>query len=42
MNLFQSTIKLLVEKNLGKKKINYRLKDWGISQDKDIGDVQFQ
>ena len=26
------TIKLLVEKNLGKKKINYRLKDWGISR----------
>ena len=27
-----ATIKLLEEKNLGKKKINYRLKDWGISR----------
>ncbi|MDC0469627.1 leucine--tRNA ligase [Candidatus Pelagibacter sp.] len=26
------TIKLLVDKDLGKKKINYRLKDWGISR----------
>jgi leucyl-tRNA synthetase len=27
-----AAIKLLEEKNLGKKKINYRLKDWGISR----------
>ncbi len=26
------TIKILEEKNLGKKKINYRLKDWGVSR----------
>ncbi len=26
------TIKIIEEKNLGKKKINYRLKDWGVSR----------
>ena len=26
------TIKILDEKNIGKKKINYRLKDWGVSR----------
>ena len=26
------TIKVLEEKNLGKKKINFRLKDWGVSR----------
>ena len=26
------TIKILEEKKLGKKKINFRLKDWGISR----------
>jgi leucyl-tRNA synthetase len=31
-NSVQETIKLLEEKNLGKKKINFRLKDWGISR----------
>ena len=32
MNLFQQAIKILEEKKLGKKKINFRLKDWGISR----------
>ena len=26
------TIKILEEKNLGKKQINFRLKDWGVSR----------
>ena len=28
----QETIKILEERNLGKKQINYRLKDWGVSR----------
>ena len=35
------TIEFLEKNNLGKKKTNYRLKDWGY-QDKDIGVVPFQ
>ena len=31
-NSISETIKILEEKKLGKKKINYRLKDWGISR----------
>ena len=31
-NSVVETIKILEEKNLGKKKINYRLKDWGVSR----------
>ena len=31
-NSIDETIKILEEKKLGKKKINYRLKDWGISR----------
>ena len=36
----QKTIDILEEK-IGKKKINFRSKDWGF-QDKDIGDVQYR
>ena len=32
MNLVLETIKILEEKKLGKKKINFRLKDWGVSR----------
>ena len=31
-NQLIETIKILEDKNLGKKKTNYRLKDWGISR----------
>ncbi len=31
-NSIEETIKILEEKNLGKKQINYRLKDWGVSR----------
>ena len=31
-NSIDETIKILEKKNLGKKKINYRLKDWGVSR----------
>ena len=31
-NSIVETIKILEKKNLGKKKINYRLKDWGVSR----------
>ena len=31
-NSVLETIKVLEEKNIGKKKINYRLKDWGVSR----------
>ena len=39
-NSVLETIKILAERNLGQKKINYRLKDWEFRV-KDIGDVQF-
>ena len=29
---YSETIKILEEKKIGKKKINFRLKDWGISR----------
>ena len=32
MNLFQNNKNILEEKKFRKKKINYRLKDWGISR----------
>ena len=31
-NQLIETIKILEKKNLGKKKINFRLKDWGVSR----------
>ena len=32
MNSVIETIKILEKKKLGKKKINFRLKDWGVSR----------
>ena len=36
------TIDILEDRKIGKKQINFRLKDWGVSRQKDTGDAQYQ